>query len=58
MALPVRVLPVKEILLMSGCSVIHFPTSSLPLTKFTTPGGKASLQQASLPEHQGVVKGV
>mmetsp|Transcript_20447 Transcript_20447/g.64388 ORF Transcript_20447/g.64388 Transcript_20447/m.64388 type:complete len:213 (-) Transcript_20447:387-1025(-) len=42
MALPVRVEPVKEILAMPGCCVIHWPRSSPPLTTLNTPGGKVS----------------
>mmetsp|Transcript_2396 Transcript_2396/g.5543 ORF Transcript_2396/g.5543 Transcript_2396/m.5543 type:complete len:223 (-) Transcript_2396:459-1127(-) len=54
-ALPVRVLPVKLILAMSGCSVIKRPSASLPLTRLTTPGGNVS---AKASESMSVVSGV
>lgn len=40
MALPVRSEPVKEMWATSGCSTIHRPSWSPPVTMFTTPAGK------------------
>ena len=34
---------VKEIMLMSGCSVIHSPRLSPPLNTWKTPGGKIDM---------------
>jgi len=40
--LPVATDPVKEILSMSGCSVIHAPSALPPASTLTTPAGKCS----------------
>ncbi len=53
--LPVSTEPVKLILRGTGCEVIHAPSSSLPLTMLTTPGGKTS--RSSSPTFR-VVNGV
>ena len=53
--LPVSVLPVKAIFAIPGCAVIHFPSSSSPLTALNTPGGRRSCTRStSLRSHRGV----
>ena len=53
--LPVSVLPVKAILSMPGCEVIHWPSSSPPETTFSTAGGRIPRQSSpSLSVQSGV----
>ncbi len=45
--LPVSIEPVKLTLRGIGCEVIHAPSSSPPLTAFTTPGGTTSRRSST-----------
>ena len=53
--LPVATDPVKEILSMPGCAVIHSPRSSPPASTFSTPGGNTSRSSSAIfSVHSGV----
>lgn len=53
--LPVSVDPVNAIFRRCGCSLIHLPSSSPPLTTLNTPDGSRSVTtSASLSVHSGV----
>lgn len=56
--MPVVVDPVNETLSTPGCSVSHGPSSSSPLSAWTTPGGggkKLCASSASLSPESGVI---
>ena len=57
MRLPVATEPVKVILSMSGCSVIHWPRSLPPASTLKTPGGSTSREISPIRSVASGVKG-
>src|ERR1700735_1467105 len=55
--LPVAIEPVKLTIRGTGCRDIHSPTWSLPLTTFSTPGGRLARDSSPRRRHASGVKG-